>query len=117
MSGREAAIYGEQALRCCLIEARDVLQAKYEIEIDEPIYIEIFPRQQDFAIRTFGMPGGAGFLGVCFGRVITMNSPASQGTQPSNWHAVLWHEYCPRNHIEQDPQQNAPLVERGNLCL
>ncbi len=41
-----------------------------------------------------GLPGGAGFLGVCFGRVITANSPASQGETPSNWQSVLWHEFC-----------------------
>ena len=33
--------------------------------------MEIFPQQKDFAIRTFGLPGGAGFLGVCFGTVVT----------------------------------------------
>jgi tetratricopeptide (TPR) repeat protein len=33
-------------------------------------------------------------LGVCFGRVITANSPASQGESPANWEAVLWHEFC-----------------------
>jgi tetratricopeptide (TPR) repeat protein len=33
-------------------------------------------------------------LGVCFGRVITANSPASQGENPANWEAVLWHEFC-----------------------
>jgi tetratricopeptide (TPR) repeat protein len=54
----------------------------------------MFPRQQDFAIRTFGLPGGAGFLGVCFGTVITANSPASQGESPSCWEATLWHEFC-----------------------
>jgi tetratricopeptide (TPR) repeat protein len=37
---------------------------------------------------------GAGFLGVCFGNVITANSPASQGESPSNWQSVLWHEFC-----------------------
>jgi tetratricopeptide (TPR) repeat protein len=26
--------------------------------------------------------------------VITANSPASQGEDPSNWEAVLWHEFC-----------------------
>ena len=45
-------------------------------------------------IRTFGLPGGDGFLGVCFGRVITANSPASRGNSPANWEAVLWHEFC-----------------------
>ena len=48
-----------------------------------------------------------GVLGVCFGRVITANSPASQGEHPSNWEAVLWHEFChvvtlkkTRNNVE-----------------
>ena len=45
-------------------------------------------------MRTFGLPGADGFLGVCFGRVITANSPASQGENPSNWESVLWHEFC-----------------------
>ena len=38
--------------------------------------------------------GGAGFLGVCFGPVVTVNSPASRMAHPSNWEAVLWHEFC-----------------------
>ena len=38
--------------------------------------------------------GGAGFLGVCFGSVITANSPASQSASPANWQSVLWHEFC-----------------------
>jgi tetratricopeptide (TPR) repeat protein len=56
--------------------------------------VEIFPEQKEFAIRTFMMPGGEGFLAVCFGNVITANSPASQTASPVNWHAVLWHEFC-----------------------
>ncbi|WP_233199061.1 MULTISPECIES: tetratricopeptide repeat protein [Pirellulaceae] len=93
MDAQEAAIYGDRVLEL-LREAKNVLCEKYDIELNEPIAIEIFPKQQDFAIRTFGLPGGAGFLGVCFGNVITMNSPASQGENPSNWEAVLWHEFC-----------------------
>ncbi len=93
METREAKIYGQPVLKL-LARAKEELCAKYEVELEEPIYVEIFPEQQDFAIRTFGLPGGAGFLGVCFGRVITMNSPASQGNSPSNWQAVLWHEFC-----------------------
>ena len=74
--------------------AKKTLCHKYEVVLERPIIVEIFPRQQDFAIRTFGMPGGAGFLGVCFGQVITANSPSSQGANPANWEAVLWHEFC-----------------------
>ena len=93
METREAQIYGGSVLDL-LRRAKEQLCTKYDVEISEPVFVEIFPQQQDFAIRTFGLPGGAGFLGVCFGRVITMNSPASQGNSPSNWQSVLWHEFC-----------------------
>ena len=93
MESMEASVYGAAVLEL-LSEAKRVLCEKYEVQPREPIVVEIFPEQKDFAIRTFGLPGGAGFLGVCFGRVITANSPASQGEQPSNWQSVLWHEFC-----------------------
>lgn len=93
MDPNEAEIYGDAVLEL-LGEGREVLFKKYDVEPDKPIIVEIFPDQKDFAIRTFGLPGGAGFLGVCFGRLITANSPASQGERPSNWESVLWHELC-----------------------
>lgn len=93
MEAREAALYGDRVL-ALLREARDTLWPKYGVAIEDPIVVEIFPHEKDFAVRTFGMPGVDGFLGVCFGRVITVNSPASQGQSPSNWESVLWHEYC-----------------------
>lgn len=93
MAQNEANIYGQQVL-ALLVDAEKKLAAKYQVKIQKPVFVEIFPRQQDFAIRTFSMPGGAGFLGVCFGRVITMNSPAAQGASLTNWKSVLWHEFC-----------------------
>ncbi|HEX6985796.1 MAG TPA: hypothetical protein VF170_10475, partial [Planctomycetaceae bacterium] len=93
MAPREADLYGRRVLEL-LRDARDALGEKYEVEVAGPVTVEIFPRQQDFAVRTFGLPGADGFLGVCFGRVITVNSPASQGADPANWEAVLWHEFC-----------------------
>ncbi len=93
MSAAEAAIYGGKVL-ALLGRARTTLCAKYGINLEQPTMVEIFPDQKDFAVRTFGMPGGAGYLGVCFGRVITANSPASQAGHPANWEAVLWHEFC-----------------------
>ena len=92
MDAREAKIYGQDVL-ILLSEARDVLTKKYAVQLDEPVYVEIFPKQKEFAIRTFGLPGGEGFLGVCFGQLITANSPAALQSV-SNWKAVLWHEYC-----------------------
>ena len=78
MDAREADIYGQRVLDL-LVRAKAALCTKYDVTLDGPVIVELFPRQQDFAIRTFGLPGGAGFLGVCFGTVITANSPASQG--------------------------------------
>jgi len=92
MDAAEADVYGAD-VAALLSEARDLLVKKYDAVLQEPIYVEIFPRQQEFAIRTFGLPGGQGFLGVCFGRLITANSPAALRVD-SNWKSVLWHEYC-----------------------
>jgi tetratricopeptide (TPR) repeat protein len=66
---------------------------RYGFTPEGPILIEIFPRHDDFAVRTLGLPGLVGALGACFGRVITMDSP--QARQPPgefSWHATLWHE-------------------------
>ncbi len=93
MEAKEAAIYG-QAVLDLLKRAKEKLGAKYGLELKDRITVEIFPEPNDFAVRTFGMPGAAGYLGVCFGKVITANSPASQKDHPSNWQAVLWHEFC-----------------------
>ncbi|MDH4410203.1 MAG: peptidase MA family metallohydrolase [Verrucomicrobiales bacterium] len=89
----EAEIYGERVVEI-LTEAKKVLGEKYGLIIDHPTLVEFYPDQQDFAIRSFGSLGGDGLLGVCFGSVVTMNSPGSITAAKSNWEATLWHEYC-----------------------
>jgi tetratricopeptide (TPR) repeat protein len=93
MSAKEAPIYGDKVLSL-LDRAKSNLCAKYAVELEKPTTVEIFAEQKDFGVRTFGMPGNPGYLGVCFGPVITANSPASQAGHPANWQAVLWHEFC-----------------------
>jgi tetratricopeptide (TPR) repeat protein len=93
MSALEARLYGDRVLDL-LGRARAALCRKYGVELTRPTVVEIFPDQRDFAVRTFGMPGNPGYLGVCFGSVITANSPASQAPNPANWEDVLWHEFC-----------------------
>jgi tetratricopeptide (TPR) repeat protein len=93
MEKREAQLYGEAVL-ALLQRGRRTLCEKYGVTLEQPVIVEIFPRKREFAVRTFGLPGAEGFLGVCFGRVITANSPASAGGHPTNWEAVLWHEFC-----------------------
>jgi len=91
MDAHEADVYGDQVVDL-LKQARTQLCKKYGITLENPVTVELFPDQQDFAVRTFGMPGGDGFLGVCFGNVITANSP--KAGKPHNWKAMLWHEFC-----------------------
>jgi hypothetical protein len=93
MTAAEAPLYGARAL-ALLGRARRTLTAKYGVVLERPTYVEIFGDQKDFAVRTFGMPDIGGFLGVCFGRVVTANGPAANSAQPSNWETVLWHEFC-----------------------
>jgi tetratricopeptide (TPR) repeat protein len=93
MEPREAGIYGDQVL-ALLERAHATLTKKYGLPLKDRTIVEIFPDQKDFAIRTFGLPGGAGYLGVCFGRVITANSPAARPGSTASWEAVLWHEFC-----------------------
>jgi tetratricopeptide (TPR) repeat protein len=93
MAAAEAPVYGQRALEL-LEAARKTLGAKYGVEVTAPTIVEIFPEQKDFGVRTFGMPDNPGYLGVCFGRVVTANSPAANKGQAVNWEAVLWHEFC-----------------------
>jgi tetratricopeptide (TPR) repeat protein len=93
MKASEAAIYGTRVLEL-LGEARQKLGEKYGVDVTRPTIVEIFPQQKDFGVRTFGMPDNPGFLGVCFGRVVTAVSPAANRGRAINWEAVLWHEFC-----------------------
>ena len=72
--------------------ALDDLSARYEFRPEGPILIEVFPRHDDFAVRTLGLPGMIGALGACFGKVVTLDSPRARTPGEFNWEATLWHE-------------------------
>lgn len=93
MRPEEMALYGDR-VQALLEEARTRFLSKYGVKLGGPTLVEFFAEQQDFAIRTFGELGGAGYLGVCFGTVITVNSPGSHASGQTNWEATLWHEFC-----------------------
>jgi tetratricopeptide (TPR) repeat protein len=90
MSPEDMAVFGKRALELAA-RAKATLADKYGIKLSAPVMVEILPKQEDFAIRTFGLPGGESFLGVCFGPLITMTSPRGRLGR-ANWEAVLWHE-------------------------
>ena len=68
------------------------MAARYQATPRTPILVEIFPRHDDFAVRTLGLPGLIGALGACFGRVVTLDSPRARPPGASLWGATLWHE-------------------------
>ena len=87
----EAPVLREYAMALAK-QALSTLAARYEFTPRGPILIEIFPKQDDFAVRTLGLPGMVGALGVCFGRVVAMDSPRAGPRGEFQWEATLWHE-------------------------
>ena len=73
-------------------EALDTLSKQYQFRPEGPILIEMFPKHDDFAVRTIGLPGFIGALGACFGRVVTLDSPRARPPGTFSWAATLWHE-------------------------
>ncbi len=73
----EADIMREYAMPLAQ-DALRTLSAKYGFTPRGPILVEIFPRHDDFAVRTLGLPGMLGALGACFGRVVTLDSPRAR---------------------------------------
>ena len=89
----EAPVMREYAMPLAQ-EALKTLSAKYNFTAKGPILVEIFPKHDDFAVRTLGLPGMIGALGACFGRVVSLDSPRVEGRPPGSfsWQATLWHE-------------------------
>ncbi|MFN8667723.1 MAG: tetratricopeptide repeat protein [Gemmatimonadaceae bacterium] len=71
--------------------AFDSLSARYGYRPTEPVRIEFFRSHADFSVRTVGL-AGLGALGVCFGPVVAMDSPAARKVGEFNWGSTLWHE-------------------------
>ena len=73
-------------------ESLATLSKTWDFTPKGPILVEMFPRHDDFAVRTLGLPGMIGALGACFGRVVTLDSPTARGPGEFNWGETLWHE-------------------------
>lgn len=87
----EAPVMREYAMPLAQ-EALRTLSARYGFTPRGPILVEMFPRHDDFAVRTLGLPGMLGALGACFGRVVTLDSPRAREPGSFSWQATLWHE-------------------------
>ena len=96
--GRESALlqpYIEQIAE----EAFEALVKRYGgYEPPLPIRIEVYPSHADFSVRTIGL-AGMGALGVTFGSLVAMDSPAARPVGEFNWASVLWHEMAHVFHL------------------
>jgi tetratricopeptide (TPR) repeat protein len=91
LSPDEAAVMREFVMPLAQ-QALATLSKQYQFKPQGPILIEMFPKHDDFAVRTLGLPGMIGALGACFGRVVTLDSPKARPPGQFSWAETLWHE-------------------------
>jgi tetratricopeptide (TPR) repeat protein len=87
----EAGVMREEAVPLAK-QALATLSKEWNFTPEGPILIEMFPVHDDFAVRTLGLPGMIGALGVCFGKVVALDSPHARPPGEYNWQPTLWHE-------------------------
>ena len=94
-------------------EALDELSARYEMTVQTPILVEVFPNHDDFAVRTLGLPGMLGALGACFGQVVTLDSPRARPPGDFNWMSTLWHEIAHVITLQMSKQRLPRWLSEG----
>jgi cellulose synthase operon protein C len=67
-------------------------EKKYQMRLKGPLQVEVYPDHPDFEVRTTGMPGIGGILGVTFETVIAMDSPSGRPPGSFHWASTLRHE-------------------------
>ncbi len=67
-------------------------EKKYQYVLKAPLDVEVYPDHDDFAVRTAGLPGMGGILGVTFNNVVAMDSPSGRPPGSFHWASTLWHE-------------------------
>lgn len=69
-------------------------ERKYKVALPKPVRLEVYPNHEDFVVRTIGLPGQGGLLGVTFGTVVAIDSPAARPAGDFSWADTMWHELC-----------------------
>jgi tetratricopeptide (TPR) repeat protein len=108
----EAAVMREHAIPLAK-DAMATLSKRYNFTPAGPILIEMFPKHDDFAVRTIGLPGMIGALGACFGRVVTLDSPRARPPGDFNWGETLWHELAHVFTIQMSKQRVPRWLTEG----
>ena len=75
-----------------LQRAISTYERKYKMKLPGDVRLEVFPNHEDFIVRTLGLPGQGGLLGVTFGNVVAMDSPSARPPGEFNWASTMWHE-------------------------
>ncbi len=75
-----------------LERAIETYAKKYKTRLPGPVRLEVYPNHDDFVVRTLGLPGQGGLLGVTFGSVVAMDSPSARPPGEFRWGSTLWHE-------------------------
>ena len=91
MSAEEAPVMREHVVPFAK-ESLEKLSKQWDFKPTGPIIVEMFPKHDDFAVRTMGLPGMIGALGVCFGQVVVFDSPKARPPGEFSWQETLWHE-------------------------
>jgi tetratricopeptide (TPR) repeat protein len=67
-------------------------ERKYQMKLPGAVRLELYPEHQDFIVRTLGLPGQGGLLGVTFGLSVAMDSPSARPPGQFSWASTMWHE-------------------------
>ena len=86
-------------------------EKKYQVKLNAPVQVEVYPDHEDFAVRTMGMPG-LGALGVTFNNVIAMDSPSGRPPGSFHWASTLWHEMSHVYVLAHHQRPRPALVHR-----
>lgn len=73
-------------------KAMATYERKYKYKLAAPLNVEVYPDHEDFSVRTAGLPGMGGILGVTFDNYIAMDSPSGRPPGSFHWASTLWHE-------------------------
>ena len=97
LHGDENALLGEY-IHDLAARAYEEMSQRYQHHPDFLVRVELFPDHADFSVRTVGL-AGVGLLGVAFGPVVAMDSPAARQRGSFNWGSTLWHELAHVFHL------------------
>lgn len=67
-------------------------ERKYQMKLPGPVHLELYANHDDFIVRTLGLPGQGGLLGVTFGLSVAMDSPTARQAGQFVWANTMWHE-------------------------